>query len=436
MKYLLPLLIIIGSIFGEQLIVENVTITGNSKTQDYVILGYFDLKKGDSFDTDKIAEYTDKINKTKLFSSVSIDYDKVDRFANVNITVVENWYLFPLPYASFHNNGFEDISYGGIGIYRNFLGLDHDIILLSSWGYRAYTAFKYNGNYFKNSRWKGFLSVNIGDQVIKTTDADDEIEDFPEYYNSNMIELKPIYQSKHYGDFGSLLSWEKRSFNSYFGDEKNNYFKLGLFHRYDNYDIKNYPTKGFYVETSLDYNGLDIEDDTNYSEFKIQLNTVVPLFKFTYDKPAVLALSLRHHQLDGSDINRQDNIYLNFEQLIRGFKPIIDDQSFSLISTAFRFRALETDPLRLVPFLPRDHKLNSVRLLVSTELFIENSFLDNSIGNYSFDNIITTAGSSIYIENPFAAGNIRFDFGYYLGSSDKFINKDKFRFSFAFVKNM
>ncbi|PID26462.1 MAG: hypothetical protein CR982_10195 [Candidatus Cloacimonadota bacterium] len=436
MRYILPLLIFSAFLFSEKLRIGEINISGNERTKDYLIRDYFGLKVGDIFDTKKVLEYEDRVNKTKLFRSVSIDYDKIERYVIISISVIENWYLFPLPYLNFHNNGFSDISFGVIGVYRNFIGIDHDLLLINSWGYREYTSFEYNCNYLRNSNWKGFFTFNVGDQIMKKSDLDDEDKNFPDYYNLTMIEIKPIYQSIDYGDFGGLISWEKRGFNKLYGVRKSNFFKLGVFHRYNSYDIQNYPTKGFFVSTSLDFNGLDIYNKTKFMEFDFEFRKVFSLFKFTYNKPMVAAITLRHNHVAGSKINRENNIFLNYDQLIRGFNPIFDNESFSLISTALRFRALETDPIRAFSFLPGDHKLNNTRLLVSMEIFIDNSFLDKSIKDYSFDNIITTVGSSLYIENPFIAGSLRFDFGYYLGSSSKFINKEKFRVSFEVIKHM
>ena len=82
--------------------IDNIFLTGNTKTKDKILLREISVKIGEAYDFDALQKILDsdrnKIYNTKLFNEVEvgvleIDFDKVD----IVIRVTERWYLFPIP---------------------------------------------------------------------------------------------------------------------------------------------------------------------------------------------------------------------------------------------------------------------------------------------------------------------------------------------------
>ena len=88
----------------EYFIVENVTLDGNKRTRDKIVLRELDFKNGDTIYFTQIQqrflENEKRILNTGLFNNVSLNVKNwilATRKADIVIEMVENWYIYPAP---------------------------------------------------------------------------------------------------------------------------------------------------------------------------------------------------------------------------------------------------------------------------------------------------------------------------------------------------
>jgi len=89
---------------ADQVQINNVLIVGNNKTKAKVIHRELNFSPGDSLDLSKLEEFF-RLNRlqilsTGLFNDVTLNlknYKVEERTADIEISIEENWYLFPVP---------------------------------------------------------------------------------------------------------------------------------------------------------------------------------------------------------------------------------------------------------------------------------------------------------------------------------------------------
>lgn len=91
--------------------VRNIIITGNKKTKEYIILREMELKPGDSIIIAKLEKVLEKdrqhIYNTTLFVEVIVEPVIINAYdVDINVTVKERWYIFPLPEVKFVDGNF------------------------------------------------------------------------------------------------------------------------------------------------------------------------------------------------------------------------------------------------------------------------------------------------------------------------------------------
>jgi len=115
-------------------IISSITITGNKRTKDYVILREFPLKAGDIFNLNKADEGINNIHSTNLYETVSLEISSNKHQAHLKIKVQEKAFnLFRLSYRY----DLERKSKGMVELVdENFLGSGNQIILHGQYGVR------------------------------------------------------------------------------------------------------------------------------------------------------------------------------------------------------------------------------------------------------------------------------------------------------------
>ncbi len=88
-----------------EFVVRSVTVTGNKKTKEYIILREVPFKKGSKMFSNQMEELFDQarlnVSNTQLFLEVVPSITAWDE-KNIDILfeVKERWYLFPFPFAN------------------------------------------------------------------------------------------------------------------------------------------------------------------------------------------------------------------------------------------------------------------------------------------------------------------------------------------------
>jgi hemolysin activation/secretion protein len=107
------------------------------------------------------------LKNLNLFNQINITPEFVDGNAIITITLIEKWYLWPIPYIEFADRNFNqwstfdfDPTRTNIGLYvfkYNLFGLNHTIKATFGSGYTKTLGFEYRAPYIDNSKKLGFM---------------------------------------------------------------------------------------------------------------------------------------------------------------------------------------------------------------------------------------------------------------------------------------
>jgi len=179
-------------------IVGDIFINGNKKTKSYIIERELPFKKGDSlFLPDLVAKFQrskELLINTRLFNLVVVSLKGFHGyFADVQIDVVERWYIFPVPYFrpvdrnlsawAEKNYSLSRVNYGVKFLYNNFTGRNDRLRMWLITGYTKQLQLNYDQPYADKTLKHGYgfgvfyaalKEVNIGTdynrQIFVNTD--------------------------------------------------------------------------------------------------------------------------------------------------------------------------------------------------------------------------------------------------------------------------
>jgi outer membrane protein assembly factor BamA len=185
--------------------VNNIEITGNRKTKNYIILREMQIKKGDSVLTKdlvkELAEARDFIYNTTLFVDVKV----TPRIINASdfdiiIDVTERWYIFPIPYGELADRSFNEwvknyhadfdrVSYGIRFSHANISGRKDQLLLTLINGFKRTIAFDYIAPYTNPALTDG---VRIGAGYSETREIPYETD-----YQNHLVYFKDTHFVKN-----------------------------------------------------------------------------------------------------------------------------------------------------------------------------------------------------------------------------------------------
>jgi outer membrane protein assembly factor BamA len=129
--------------------VESISITGNTITNEKIILRELPFRLGDSLGIHDLPGYAkqskENLNNTLLFNFITISYNISDNSVEWYIDVEERWYIWPLPIleledrnpsAFLRNVNFSNLNYGAYVKVSNFRGMREQVKLRMVLGYR------------------------------------------------------------------------------------------------------------------------------------------------------------------------------------------------------------------------------------------------------------------------------------------------------------
>ncbi|MEO6820715.1 MAG: BamA/TamA family outer membrane protein [Ginsengibacter sp.] len=162
---------------NKKIAINNIVITGNDRTKNYVILREIPFKKGDSIALNDLPNEVEKtrelIYNTTLFVTVNVFSQlRNDDQADIIIILKERWYIFPIPYVELADRSFNDwvktydadlkrISYGIYFTHYNFTGRRDPFSLILINGFNRNISFEYAIPYINRQLTKG-LKLGAG----------------------------------------------------------------------------------------------------------------------------------------------------------------------------------------------------------------------------------------------------------------------------------
>jgi len=294
---------------GNPLIINTITIEGNKKTKDFIIVREIDFVIGDTIDTSTLDERI-KLNQRRIFNTTL--FSKVDVLASVQteglvdikIVVNENWYIWAAPYFRLNDRNFNEwidrgsdfgrLNYGLFADNENFLGRGQKLEFVFETGFTNRYTLRYNIPYIDKKRNTGLISefrFQTFSNLAYTT-SNDQL-DF--LYRDEV--LKTQFESKiklrrrqgfyifHFLELGynqtnisqSLI--EQNPFYLHQNSDKQQFSTIAYTFRFDRRDNVNFPLKGRVFIADIRRYGLLPTDNFNSWQFRLALGDYYPLGK-------------------------------------------------------------------------------------------------------------------------------------------------------------
>ena len=270
---------------SNKIIIGRIESCGNKRTKEKIILRELIFHANDTIRADKldeiIKESRQNLLNTSLFNFVTISYEIRDSiFADVSISVLERWYIWPVPVAElvFRNfnswlqtGDFERINYGFFLKDNNFRGRKESLYLLLRFGYDELYSLSYQIPYINRKQTLG-IGFNVGyirNKEIAYNTVDNKllyVDEHPQIKYNASIQLlfRPNIYNTHFAELyynHFFLNDTLNKLNSDFSRGVKSPEFLTFHYRFKNdlRDDKPYPLNGHYFDIDFYKSGLMFE---------------------------------------------------------------------------------------------------------------------------------------------------------------------------------
>ena len=360
---------------SNSVIINSINITGNKITKENIILKELTFEIGDTILTAQLdslcKKSQDNVINLSLFNFATIEYLITDSQASVNIKLVEQWYIWPIPIfehadrnlsAFFHNGDWSRINYGAFLAIYNFRGRNEVLKFKVRLGYKEQFGFMYSKPNIGKKQKHG-LSLETSyfrqHEVAYATKNNQLVY----YRNDNEFTETSYRATLGYKYRQTLYTYHKINLQyrkllvsdsisiknpEYLGDSLNNTQHLSISYGYTN-DKRNYvyyPTSGYYFHSSLSYKGF-IFKETNVAYIKGDFRLYKPLSKrLFYGQNISGKISNKHKQpyylIEG----------FGYGDVVRGYEYyVIDGNNNFLLKNNLRYNIVKRKDFKM-GFIP------------------------------------------------------------------------------------
>jgi outer membrane protein assembly factor BamA len=363
--------------------VDSIKISGNDKTEDFIILRELTFQPGDTITESQLKYNSERIFSLNLFTKVDVNRDSINK-TTVNIKVNESWYIYPIPFIDRADKSNSKYSFGINLLYKNFRGRNENLSTAINFGYDPYFFLM-----FDNPAMFYYDQIGITAGVSYSNPKNKNIT--AEYLNGGEFSRRvystflTVYKRLDQFNLVSLsgsFDYIKFSTDKYFlglsASEKTIDRNLGLTagYVYDSRDLKQFPQRGIYAGIALTHKGFGI-DNTNYNILGVEYKQFEKIFDGLITRWRVAA---RHAY--GRLVPYYAFSYLGYDEYVRGHS---DDrrEGNNLIVSSFELSYPILDEFNFsikLPLLPRS--LTSARIGIFLTAFTDAGHAFNN--NYHF----------------------------------------------------
>jgi outer membrane protein assembly factor BamA len=348
-------------------IIRSVRIEGNNVTQPYVILREMSLRAGDTLSNASAEKSQDRIYNLGLFNKVTIAHRDSADVTDIVVNVVERWYLWPVPIFSLRSRAINSASYGLQLMDQNFLGRNERVTAEYSTGYDRSAGLTYQTPRVKNNddiyigamfRYRDSHSLDYNSDVL--------FEQINKTASFSLGRRIGYYQTL-IGTVGYQM-WELPDTSlgrTVSPNGTDRFVELGLDYTYDDRNIREYPTDGWYVDVAALNDGLGRESTVK----NFRLATDVRTYASITDN---LSLGLRGFGsfVIGGEVPMYHRIFLSSRLGIRGY----NQRSFTgeeLMGASAEVRVPVISPRFITLNFLDIHQFNTMRFGVYAALFAD-----------------------------------------------------------------
>lgn len=370
---------------GNQLIIRKIDFKGNKITKEFVIRREMQLAEGDtvlSKELEEIVEFNRlRILNSQLFITTVANINKDGIYVDLTYTVKELFYWNAHPYVSLADRNFNVWWYDyhhklnrlniGADINRkNFRGRGEEIGIEGQVGFNKHLYLYYSNPYIDKSLKHGIktsIAYNTGKEVQSRTDSNKQVfyrDENRNPYRWLRAEFSYLFRPRyaaihelrlsfhHYALTDKMFATESQYLG---GRQQMNIPEIMYRYRYNNTDDRNYPTKGWEIDTYLDHKGFGLVKGFSQTQLYLHIANYRPLW-------GNLSSSLHFRgRLFGPD----EQPYFNYRAMgykndyVRGYEYyIVDGSHYAMIRSDLRYKALhfnfKQNILPILKFVPID----------------------------------------------------------------------------------
>jgi hypothetical protein len=421
--FLLILLAFHGLASDDSLIVvKNISITGNKITKNYIIFRELVFKIGDTLSPaildQKIKKSNENLMNISLFNFVTINPTIIDNKANINITVTERWYIWPIPQFDLADRNFNTwwktqdfrrVNYGVDLTIYNFRGRNETVNFLLSLGYDEKYGISYKIPYINKKQTLGliFSGNYMRNHEVAVNTIDNTIVFFKDNnkYPKQSISFGGgiTYRRNIHNSHILQLSYENYTFSdtliklnpnySTLQQNSSKYFSFYYQYKNDYRDYKPYPLQGHYFDIEINKSGIGIlnEEKTNFFSIKSTYRKFWKISPRFYD-----AIGFTGSTTPDYPYYVQNGLGFG-RDFVRGYEYyVISGQGFGLLKTNLKY-ALLTQRVSKINFIKTD-KFNTIPYSFYVNLFADAAYVykkNDDFNNSLVNNLLIGMGIGI-----------------------------------------
>lgn len=389
-------------------IISSITITGNKKTKDVIILREITFAEGDTIPTETLVQEFDRsktnLLKLSLFNYVTFTATEIETgFAAVNINVEERWYVWPAFSITPHNGNLNqwlrdpdihkvDVCFG-VKKY-NFRGRREILSFNFRRGFNNISQIGYS-NIAVDKKYRHLFAVYLSfktqkDVLVRTTDGEG---DFQRFENNAFKEIRPelIYQFRQNINTSHFLSVAYNDVSicdslvalnpEYLGDGAKHIRNLTTAYRFriDNRNSSYYPLLGSFYEVTFKRTGylsaspsvLGAEADVrHYFQLSDRFYFAAQAFLATYTNNTPFYMR--------PNLGSKPNIVEGYEH------NLIYGDALSFIKTSYKFELIPTRIIHIKRVnIP---KFNKIHFAAYLHLFANCAYVEDHCDTDSLKN--------------------------------------------------
>ncbi|MEX2189131.1 MAG: BamA/TamA family outer membrane protein [Bacteroidota bacterium] len=230
------------------LIVRSVRVEGNETTKEFVILREMSSVPGDTLNFSRLMYDENRIYSLGLFNRVEIEHSVEADQADLIVRVHERWYLYPFPVLGIKYGKLANAYYGVGVVHTNFRGRNEKLSSSFALGFDRWVQLMYQTPRLTSTDdilFRTSLSLsrvqNLNPErgLYQQTTYGSQLTLGKRYGFYNLIQFSGGYEVWNVSDSiaGGTLTPGGR-------DE---FFNVGVNYTYDSRDVREYPTKGLFL---------------------------------------------------------------------------------------------------------------------------------------------------------------------------------------------
>lgn len=349
--------------FPSTLFVASISIYGNKKTKDFILLREIPFKQGDTLSPEQLAKQLviarQQLVNTSLFLDVDVYIEnRYGQFVFITVFVKERWYILPLPYIRYVDPNFntwwvtyhhsaERLNYGVKFLHNNLTGRNDKFTLWLITGFSKQFAIKYERPFFDAALKNGYsvlFNYNNQRELNYATSLNKQQFFRPDslfylrksiraeagYIYRPGLHIRHIFRAGYiYEDIAdTIFALNKNYFAD--GKTKESFPYIGYTFEYNNADYNAYPTKGFLSSATILHRG--ISKTMNLTQLQFISSYTIPVLPKTqvqFKEGAIINLPFKQ-----PFYNKAMFGYGNGGIFMRGYEYYVVDGDYGIVTRA------------------------------------------------------------------------------------------------------